>query len=185
MEINDDKSWEIIKSEPGPNLVLFQARYDWVKNPRNEKSFKAVILESRDWVNIVAVTPEKKVLVVQQFRFGASKNTIEIPAGIVETGEPPQQAAMRELEEETGYTSNNWQSLGWFEPNSAFLNNVCHSFLALDVVKTHPINLDEGEEILLQEFSLDEILQSIEQGKMRNSLSVLALSRVFDLRQSK
>ena len=64
METNDGKSWEVIKSEPGPNLVLFQTRYDWVKNPRNGKSFKAVILESHDWVNIVAVTPEKKIVVV-------------------------------------------------------------------------------------------------------------------------
>ena len=184
MEIDDDKAWQVTKSEPGPNLVLLQARYDWVKNPRTEKSFKAVILESRDWANIVAVTPEKKILVVKQFRFGVAKTTIEIPAGIVETGEPPQQAAMRELEEETGYTSRNWKYLGWFEPNSAFLNNVCHSFLALDVVKTRPTKLDEGEEITIQELSLDEIKQNIEQGKMRNSLSVLALSRVFDLRQS-
>ena len=185
METNDQKSWEVIKSEPGPNLVLFQARYDWVKNPRNGKSFKAVILESRDWVNVVAVTPEKKIVVVKQFRFGISRVTVEIPAGIIEKGETPQQAAMRELDEETGYTSTNWQYLGGFEPNSAFLNNVCHSFLALDVVKTHPAHLDEGEEISMEELSFDELNKTIEQGKMRHSLSVLALSRVFDLRPSK
>jgi len=185
METNDGKSWEVIKSEQGPNLVLFQARYDWVRNPRNEKSFKAVILEARDWVNIVALTPEKKIVVVKQFRFGVSKTTVEIPAGIIEKGETPEQAAMRELEEETGYTSTNWQYLGWFEANSAFLNNVCHSLLALDVVKTQSIKLDEGEEISTDELSFDELNKTIEQGKMRNSLSVLALSRVFDLRQAK
>jgi ADP-ribose pyrophosphatase len=185
MDTNGNKTWQIIKSEPGPNLILFQARYDWVTNPRNDISFKVVILESHDWVNIVAVTPERKVLVVKQFRYGVSKTTVEIPAGIIESGEPPQQAAMRELEEETGYTSTNWQYLGCFEPNSAFLNNLCYSFLALDVIKTHPIKLDEGEEITIYELSLDELNQSIEQGKMRNSLSVLALSRVFDMRQSK
>jgi ADP-ribose pyrophosphatase len=185
METNDGKSWEVIKSEQGPNLVLFQARYDWVRNPRNEKSFKAVILEARDWVNIVAVTPEKKIVVVKQFRFGVSKTTVEIPAGIIEIGETPEQAAMRELEEETGYTSTNWQYLGWFEANAAFLNNVCHSLLALDVVKTQSIKLDEGEDISTDELSFDELNKTIEQGKMRNSLSVLALSRVFDLRQAK
>lgn len=183
METNDRKSWQIIKSEPGPHLILFQARYDWVKNPRNEKSFRAIILEANDWVNVVGLTPEKKIIVVKQFRFGVSKTTVEIPAGMIEKGEPPQQAAMRELEEETGYTSTNWRYLGWFEPNSAFLNNLCHSFLALDVVKTHAVRLDEGEEISIDELSLDEIKKAIEQGDMRNSLSVLALSRVFDLRE--
>ena len=84
MDTNDEKPWEVIKSEQGPNLVLFQARYDWVKNPRNARSMKAVILEAPDWVNIVAVTPEKKIVVVKQFRFGVAKTTVEIPAGIIE-----------------------------------------------------------------------------------------------------
>jgi ADP-ribose pyrophosphatase len=76
----------------------------------------------------------------------------------------------------------NWKYLGWFEANPAFLNNVCHSWLALDVVKKHSPQLDEGEEISITELSLEELLQEIEQGNMRNSLTVLALSRVFDLR---
>jgi len=124
-------------------------------------------------------------VVVKQFRFGVSKTTVEVPAGIMEKGETPEQAARRELEEETGYTSTNWQYLGWFEANAAFLNNACHFFLARDVVKTDSVNLDEGEDISVDELSFDELNQTIEQGKMRNALSVLALSRVFDLRQSK
>jgi ADP-ribose pyrophosphatase len=185
MKTSDDQSWEITGSEPGPDLILFQARYDWVKNPRNQKTFKAVILESPDWVNVVAITPEKKIVVVKQFRFGVSKTTVEIPAGLIEQGETPEQAARRELEEETGYTSTNWQYLGWFDANVAFLNNVCHFLLALDVVKTHPVHLDEGEEIVTDELSLDELYETIEQGQMRNAVSVLGLSRVFDLRPSK
>src|SRR5215510_12707823 len=97
MHADTEKSWEVIRSEQGPNLVLFQARYDWVRNPRNAKSMKAVVLESADWVNVVAVTPEKKVVVVKQFRFGVAKMTVEIPAGIINQGEIPEQAAAREL----------------------------------------------------------------------------------------
>ena len=185
MGTNDGKAWEVIKSKLGPKLVLFQTRFDWVKNPRNGKSFKAVILEFHDWVNVVAVTPEKKIIVVKQFRFGVSKTTVETPAGIMEEGETPEQAAQRELEEETGYTSRNWRYLGWFEANAAYQTNVCHFLLALDVVKTHPVKLDEGEDIAVDELSFDELSKTIEQGQMRNALSVLALSRVFDLRQSK
>ena len=182
METNADKSWEIIKSEPGPNLVLFQARYDWVKNPRNEETFKAVILEAPDWVNIVAVTPEKKVIVVKQFRFGVAKTTVELAAGIIDEGETSQQAAIRELKEETGYVTDNWQYLGWFEGNPAFLNNVCHFWLALDVVQTYSPQLDWGEDISIAELSLKEVREEIERGNMRNPFTVLGLSRVFDLR---
>lgn len=182
MDTKVEKPWEVDRSEQGPNLVLFQARYDWVKNPRNLKSMKAVVLESADWVNIVAITSEKKVVVVRQYRFGVGKTTTEIPAGIIDAGETPEQAAIRELKEETGYTTASWKDLGWVETNPAFLNNHCHLWLALDVVKTHSPELDEGEEISVTELSLEEVYCEIEQGRMRNSLTLLTLTRVFDMR---
>lgn len=184
MDTNIEKPWEILRSEPGPDLILFRSRYDWVRNPRNARSLKALILESADWVNIVALTPEKKVVVVRQYRFGVGKTTLELPAGIMDAGETPEQAAIRELKEETGYTSANWKYLGWVETNPAFLNNLCHQWLALDVVKTSAPELDEGEEISVAELSLEEVRFEIEQGNMRNSLTVLSLSRVFDLRSA-
>ena len=58
-----------------------------------------------------------------------------------------------------------------------------HALLALDVVKTHALQLDEGEEISIDELSIEEVRKEIEQGRMRNSLTLLALSRVFDLRE--
>ena len=182
MDADTPQAWEVTQSEQGPDLVLFQTRYDWVRNPRNSKLMKAVILETRDWVNIVAVTPEKKVVTVKQFRFGVARTTVEVPAGIIEKGETPEQAAIRELKEETGYTTDHWQYLGWFEANPAFLNNLCHVWVALDVVKTDSLQLDEGEEISISELSMEEVREEIEQGRMRNSLTLLALSRVFDLR---
>lgn len=182
MDNNKGQPWEVVRSEQGPNLILFQTRYDWVKNPRNAKSMKAVILESADWVNVVALTPKKKIVVVQQYRFGVGKTTLEIPAGIVNPGETPEQAAMRELREETGYTATRWEYLGWVETNPAFLNNLCHQWLALDAIKTSDLELDDGEEISVTELSPQEMRSEIEKGTMRNSLTLLSLARVFDLR---
>jgi 8-oxo-dGTP pyrophosphatase MutT (NUDIX family) len=182
MKEKNKKSWEVVRSEKGPDLGLFKTRYDWLKNPRNSHTIKAVVLESADWVNVVAITPEKKILTVKQFRFGVSQTTIEIPAGLMDEGETPQQAAMRELKEETGYVSDNWRYLGWFQANPAFMNNICHSWLAQDAIRKYPPQPDEGEEISIAELSLDEIRKEIEQGNMRNSLSLVALSQVFDIK---
>ena len=185
MDANTERPWEVLGSEPGPDLILFQTRYDLVRNPRNAKSMKAVVLECADWVNMVALTPERKIVVVRQFRFGVGKTTLEIPAGIMNPGETPEQAAIRELQEETGYTATNWKYLGWVEANPAFLNNLCHQWLALEAVKTSPVALDDGEEISVTELSLEEVGHEIEQGRMRNALTLLALARVFDLRSTK
>jgi ADP-ribose pyrophosphatase len=142
---------------------------------------RVVVLEVADWVDIVALTPEKKIVVVRQYRFGTGKTTTEIPAGVVDAGETPKQAAIRELREETGYTSRHWKYFGWVEPNPAFQNNLCHQWLATDVVKTHSPNFDEGEDISVSEMSLEELSREVKEGRMRNSLALLALSRAFDL----
>jgi 8-oxo-dGTP pyrophosphatase MutT (NUDIX family) len=173
-----------VRSEPGPHLILFQARYDWVKNPRTGKSMRAVVLETADWVNVVALTPAGKIVCVHQHRFGVGKSTLEIPAGLIESGETPEQAARRELEEETGYTSAEWESLGSVQANPAFLNNHCHLWLALNVEKTHPMDLDENEDIEVTELTLAEIKDEIRAGRMLNALTLLGLSRVFDLREA-
>ncbi|OQY46804.1 MAG: hypothetical protein B6242_06805 [Anaerolineaceae bacterium 4572_78] len=183
MNKSQPKAWNLIRSEQGPDLIIFQARFDWLENPRNAKSMKAVILEVPDWVNIVAITPAKKVIVVHQYRFGTKKISTEIPAGIIEPDETSQQAAIRELREETGYTCNDWEYLGWVEPNSAFQNNRGHVWLANNVLKTHSLRLDEGEDISVSAMSLEELQQEMNEGRIRNSLSVLALSWVFGMRR--
>jgi len=173
------KSWKRIQTELGPNLKIFQVRFNWLQNPRNSIVCKATQLEAPDWVNVVALTPEGEVVVVRQYRFGIEKVTTEIPAGTIEKGESSQAAAARELKEETGYTTPDWEYLGYVEPNPAFLNNKCHLWLAKDVAKTHPPELDEGENILVKVMSLKELRQEIAEGRLRHSLALVALSRVF------
>ncbi|MGE5140095.1 MAG: NUDIX hydrolase [Rudaea sp.] len=174
--------WKRVRSEPGPDLIILRARFDWYLNPRNSKLLRRVVLQASDWVNIVALTKEKKIVTVRQFRFGAGHETTEIPAGMVDEGEAPEAAARRELEEETGYSTEQWQYLGWIQPNPAFLDNRCHTFLASEVVKTGEPRLDEGEDIQVQELTLDQVKQEMSRGAIRNALAVVALGYIFDLR---
>lgn len=177
------KSWNLIKTEPGPDLALFQARFDWLENPRNGQIVKATILEAPDWVNVVALTPGGELVAVRQQRFGTGELTLEIPAGIIEPGEDSAGAAARELLEETGYTSGAWSYLGWVAPNPAYLNNRCHHWLAREARQTAAPAPDEGEDLEVAVLDQAQLKESIRNGLFRHSLAFTALSQVFDLRE--
>jgi 8-oxo-dGTP pyrophosphatase MutT (NUDIX family) len=180
-EENRQKSWKVLRSEQGPELPIFNVRYDWMKNPRNGAEFKAVVLDVPDWVTIAAVTPDQRIVVVRQYRFGIAGFTTELPAGLVDPGEPHREAAVRELREETGFTSNDWVYLGWVQPNPAYQNNRLHQWLARDAQLTESCQLDEGEDIEVSVLSMAQVRRDIAEGRMRNSLALLSLSRVTNL----
>jgi len=178
----DPVPWKRERSETGPDLLVARARFDWVENPRTGKSMRRLVLDVADWVNVVALTPERRVVLVRQYRFGSGTITTEIPGGVIDLGESPEAAARRELREETGYTAERWTDLGAVEPNPAYQNNLCHHFLAEDARATHPLELDPGEDIVVDTLALDEVRARIRSGAIRHALVVSALSRVLDLR---
>lgn len=183
METREARTWKKLGSAPGPDLRIFQSRFDRLENPRNAQCLDALVLEANDWVNVVALTTAGRVVLVEQFRFGAGTVSLEVPAGVVETGESPLEAAKRELLEETGYVAEGWASMGSVEANPAFMDNTCHLWLATSAVKTGDQCLDTGEDIVAMELSPEALQEAIQSDRLRNALSLLALSRVFDLRQ--
>lgn len=185
--MNDYKTprpWDNLGTEPGPTLPLgMQVRYDQLRNPRNGVERKALVIETGDWVNIVAVTPTERIVVVRQFRFGTGAISSEIPGGLVDPGEEHGVAAARELQEETGYTTDDWHYLGAVAPNPAFLTNRCHQWLARDVQQTMPPSYEEGEDIVIAALTPQELGAEIRAGHFHHSLALLALAHVYDLRQ--
>jgi 8-oxo-dGTP pyrophosphatase MutT (NUDIX family) len=159
--------------------MLFEKRIDTLRNPRNGKTFDRLVLESVDWVNVVALDSQGRSLMIRQFRFGVGYNTLETPGGMVDPGEDSKTAAARELLEETGYASDSWQYLGAVEPNPAFHNHLCHHWLAKDIEQTNEQDLGLGEAISLEFMTQDQVRQSVVSGELKHALALSALSRVF------
>ncbi len=175
--------WPLRESRPGPDLRLFRVRHDVRINPRNGHALTVLVLESHDWVNVVAITPRQEILFVRQFRFGTEQVTLEIPGGLIAPGEAPAAAALRELREETGHVAAQLVPLGPVEPNPAFLTNLCHQFLATGVTPAGSLALDDGEDIAVVALPFDEVRQLVDRGVIRHSLVLTALARVLDLRR--
>lgn len=131
-------------------------------------------LEAPDWVNVVAFTEDRKVVLVEQYRHGTDSITLEIPGGAVDPGEDPRTAGLRELEEETGFICDRCELLGCVEPNPAFLDNRCWTYLALGCRAEGTISLDPAEEIRIELISLSDFTAKINKGDICHALVVAA-----------
>ncbi len=154
---------------------FFQIQVHQSSSPATGKQHPFYILSTRDWINIIAVTREKKVLLVSQYRHGSGQVGLETPGGAIDAKDlSPVEAAKRELVEETGYKSGEWHFLGKVQPNPAILNNYCHFYLALDSEKVAELKLDEAEELEVSLLPVHEIQELIQKGQIQHALVIAA-----------
>lgn len=140
------------------------------------------VLDTADWVNIVAVTPNGEFILVRQFRFGTLELSLEVPGGIVDPDEAYLDAARRELLEETGYVSAEWRHLFTTTPNPALNTNRCAVFLAQNC---EPLQAAEGDDYEFMEtvlVSADRYFERLAAGEIHHALTVAALSTALCLR---
>lgn len=135
------------KSRELVQTPIFRVHEHEAEHPRTGSVRPYVQLESPDWVNVVALTPDGQLVLVRQWRHGTRRFELELPAGMIEPDETPEQAAARELREETGYTADSFSRLGEVAPNAAFQANRCFTVLAEGCRPTSETSFDEGEDI--------------------------------------
>jgi 8-oxo-dGTP pyrophosphatase MutT (NUDIX family) len=172
--VSSPPPWRRVSRGPERDYTILKVREDQVEDPRNGSLHPRVLIDAADWVNIIPVTPDGKVVLIRQFRFGVWAPTLEIPGGVVDPGEEPAAAAARELEEETGYRPGRLQPLGWVHPNPALQANRCHSFLGLDCAQAHGGRPESGEDIRVELRDRAEIPRLIRDGEITHSLVLTA-----------
>lgn len=173
------KPWKLIASKTTQTFRIFSLRTDRALSPRTHKEHDFYILESSDWVNVIPLTPRNEVVLIRQYRHGIRNNTLEIPGGILETGDSPVTAAQRELHEETGFQEAKMVLLGSVHSNPAFLNNRCYSYVAQDVFPAGNQELDDKEDIEIVLKPLDDIPRLIRDGEITHSLVLAAFYRFY------
>jgi ADP-ribose pyrophosphatase len=168
------RAWEELDSTFEYRASIFNVRKVRARSPLSGREHDFDILQTCDWVNVIAVTDEGKVTLIRQYRHGTREVTVEIPGGMVEGDEPPLQAARRELAEETGYTAGHWEQIGVVEPNPAFQNNRTFTFIARQARRTCEPQPDPNEEIEVDERPLEEIPGLMRDGTIKHALVICA-----------
>jgi len=173
-------SWDLIDSREDRHYGLFSVRINRNRSPRTGNVHEFQVLTSPDWVAVIAVTPDNRLILVRQYRHGTAQMSLEPPGGLVKRGQTPQQSALEELEEETGYRPGQVELLGFMDAMPALFTNRFYVYLVRDAIKTGRINPDETEEVETMLVSVDDIKGYIRSGKISSSLMIAALHLFLD-----
>jgi 8-oxo-dGTP pyrophosphatase MutT (NUDIX family) len=125
--------WRELAREPVADCRIFAVERSLAVSPVDGARHAFYCIRSQDWAQVVPITRAGEVVLVRQYRHGAGRVTLEIPGGLVDAGENPADAALRECLEETGYRGRTAVSLGAVNPNPALFGNRLYAYLAPDV----------------------------------------------------
>ncbi len=171
--------WEVIKDTKVFETPIFTLHKRKVLPDKNDNSGNFYVLEAPEWINIIALTSELNIVLVEQYRHGIDETTLEIPGGMVDPGEKPLEAAKRELAEETGFTAGRWSLLGKSSSNPAILSNFTHLYLAEDCEKTQAQNTEGSEDIDVHTMALNTFLELVRNGTVHHSIVLSAVTQLL------
>jgi ADP-ribose pyrophosphatase len=176
--------WELLESREDRRYKLFSVNINKNKSPRTGQVHEFQVLTSPDWVAVIAVTARDEVVMVRQYRHGSAELSLEPVGGLVKEGQSPEQSAIEELAEETGYEAPAMEMIGWMHPMPALFTNRFYVFLAAQATPTGCLNPDETEEIETVLVPVSEVRHYIRTGQIRCSVMIAALHLFLDLREN-
>ena len=173
------RPWSRVRSEVVAEYRVFGIERHEIVDADGKPRMHVNTFRFPDWCNVLAITPEEKLVLVWQYRFGTGEMSLEVPGGVVDPGETAIEAAGRELGEEAGYAlgPSGIELFSTVEANPAMQANLCHSFLARGVTPTATQDFDDLEELEVCLVDLEDIPALLDEGMVRHVLVVAALER--------
>jgi ADP-ribose pyrophosphatase len=173
--------WKILKSEILLKAGFFKLRADECQLPDGRIMPRYYVFEFPEWVNVVPITPDGKMILVRQYRHGAEAEFLEIPGGSTHPGanEDPRLAGERELLEETGFAAQEWIYCGHHHPNPSLQSNRMHTFVALGCTKVAEPSLDPFEDLHVEIMDVGQALKIWAEGGFSHSLIAASIGKAL------
>lgn len=168
-------AWRRLRSEPHATTRIFEVVRAYFQHPRREREQDFFVINAPDWVNVVALTTDHRLVLVRQFRYGTNDFSLEIPGGVIDAGEDPVAAGVRELREESGYVGVTARLLGTVHPNPAMQSNRCHLVLVEGARRSAELEWDPDEEFEIMTRPVDEVYALARSGGITHALVLDAL----------
>lgn len=171
------KAWKTLSSKEIFKTSFFRFRMDKCELPDGRVMPHYYVMEFPDWVNVVPVTDDGRIVLVEQYRHASGETCLEIPGGSTDphSKEEPKKAAMRELLEETGYVPEDMRLVGVHSPNPAMQNNRMHTYVAFGCKKMQEPDPDPFEDLRVVTATVPEVMQMIFEGKIDHTIVVASL----------
>lgn len=169
------RPWTVLRSTYLLRREWINIRKDAVRLANGSTIPEFHVVEYPDWVGTIAVTEDEHIVLVEQYRHGIGRATLELPAGRVEPDENLQVCAARELLEETGYESADWHEVGRCAPEPAKHSNYAHLFFAGKCRKVSDPVLDAGEDLVVKTFPVDQVLTMVEHGEIVHGIHIAGI----------
>lgn len=163
-------NWKLLDSKNVYREKWLQIRNDKCELPDGRIIDPYFVIEVPSWTNMVVITKEERIVLVRQYRQALGTTTLELPGGILEIGEAPKSSAIREMQEETGYVSEEVEFIMQISPNPALMNNTAYFFLAKNAEKLTHTSFDPYEDIVIETYSKEELKQLLMNGKLQHGV---------------
>jgi 8-oxo-dGTP pyrophosphatase MutT (NUDIX family) len=173
------KPWTVTERRQVADCQVFKVFQEVNRSPYDGTEHPFHLLDSSDWVNVVPLTDDRRVVMVRQWRHGSRSFTLEVPGGLVENDADPLVAAKEELVEETGHQAAAWELLGRVNPNPALFPNRLYTFLATGLTRVGDLVVTPTERTEVEMVPLADVPDLVRQGVIDHALVVSAFALLF------